>query len=100
MSDKLTRDDVLKLAKLSRLRLTDDEVKEFQQELSIILDFVSALDDVDVNQYPATDQVTGLLNVTRKDEVIEYGYNTDRLFDNVADRTEDYIKVPKMLSES
>lgn len=100
MSDKLTRDDVLKLANLSRLKLTEDEVIEFQEELSVILDFVSALSNVNVDNYKATDQVTGLINVVREDQPIDYGYDTTSLFNNVAKVADGYIEVPKMLNES
>ena len=37
---KLSRDAVLKLAQLSRLKLTDEEIERFREELSSILDYV------------------------------------------------------------
>jgi aspartyl-tRNA(Asn)/glutamyl-tRNA(Gln) amidotransferase subunit C len=62
---KLTREDVLRLAHLSRLRLSDDEVERFQGELSKILDYVEQLDQVDTQALEPTYQVTGLKNVMR-----------------------------------
>ena len=79
---KLSRDDVLKLAKLSRLKLTEEEIEKFQVELSEILEYVKALDSVDVSGLEPTYQVTGLKNVTRKDEVIDYGYEPADLLKN------------------
>ncbi len=69
---KLTRDAVLKLAQLSRLKLTDDEIERFREELSSILDYVQMLDKVDVKGLEPTYQVTGLKNVMRADEVKNY----------------------------
>lgn len=69
---KLTKDDVLKLAHLSRLKLTDDEIERFRSELSSILDYVRMLDEVDVKGLEPTYQVTGLKNVMRGDEVLDY----------------------------
>ena len=69
---KLSRDAVLKLAQLSRLRLTNEEIERFRVELSSILDYVEMLDKVDVKGLEPTYQVTGLKNVMRSDEVKNY----------------------------
>ena len=93
----LTRDDILKLARLSRLKLTDDEVDEFQKEISAILGYVQQLDNVDTTGLKPTYQVTGLKNVSRKDELIDYGVTQDELLKNVPARDKAYIKVKRML---
>jgi len=69
---KLSRDAVIKLAQLSRLKLTDEEIERFRAELSSILDYVEMLDKVDVSGLEPTYQVTGLKNVMRSDEVKDY----------------------------
>ena len=69
---KLSRDAVLKLAQLSRLKLTDEEIERFREELSSILDYVEVLDKVDTKGLEPTYQVTGLRNVMRRDEVKDY----------------------------
>lgn len=93
----LTRDDILKLARLSRLKLTDAEVTEFQKEISAILGYVQQLDKVDTTGLKPTYQVTGLKNVARKDELIDYGVTQDELLKNVPARDKAYIKVKRML---
>jgi aspartyl-tRNA(Asn)/glutamyl-tRNA(Gln) amidotransferase subunit C len=62
----LTRDDILKLARLSRIDLTEDEVDEFAGELTAILHYVEQLDAIAVDGLLPTSQVTGLENVTRQ----------------------------------
>ncbi len=94
---KLTRDEVLKLARLSKLELTETELDEFATELSSILDYVQQLQAVDVESLKPTSQVTGLTNVTRKDEVIDYGISQEDLLKNVPERKENYIKVKRVL---
>lgn len=69
---KLSRDAVLKLAHLSRLKLSDEEVERFRAELSEILEYVEQLDKVDTEGLEPTYQTTGLTTVTRKDEEIDY----------------------------
>lgn len=94
---KLSREDVLKLARLSRLRLSDTEIEKFQEDLSEILTYVEKLDSVDVSGLEPTYQVTGLKNVMRPDEVIDYGYTPDKLLENAPDTKDGHFKVKKVL---
>lgn len=94
---KLSKDDVLKLAKLARLRLTDKEVVSFQTEISEILGYVESLKDVEVGGLKPTYQVTGLINVTRPDEIEDYGAGQLALLKNVPKTDMAYIKVKRMI---
>ncbi|TAH33966.1 Asp-tRNA(Asn)/Glu-tRNA(Gln) amidotransferase subunit GatC [Candidatus Saccharibacteria bacterium] len=93
----LTRDDVLKLARLARISLSDAEVEEFSGELSAILQYVEQLSSVDVEGLKPTNQVTGLTNVMRKDEVIDYGYAPADLLKNVPAVENNQLKVKRMI---
>jgi aspartyl-tRNA(Asn)/glutamyl-tRNA(Gln) amidotransferase subunit C len=94
---KLTREDVLKLARLARLELSEEEIAEYQTELSEILQYVEQLQDVDVSGLKPTNQVTGLTNVMREDEVRDYGYDTEDLLKNVPKVKDHQIQVKRML---
>lgn len=94
---KLTRDDVLKLAKLARIGLTDDEVEEFSGELTEILQYVEQMGSVDVTGLKPTNQVSGNINAMRDDEVIDYGYEPRDLLANVPAVEHDHIKVKRMI---
>lgn len=94
---KLTRDDILKLARLARLDVTDDEVSEYSAELSEILQYVEQLGGVDVADLAPTNQVTGLTNVTRPDDVRDYGYAPEELRKNLPSAQDGQIKVKRMI---
>lgn len=94
---KLTRDDVLKLARLSRLKLSDDEVERFRVELSEILDYVAQLDSVDVNGLEPTYQLTGLKSVMREDKVVDYGYKPENLLEGAPSKEDNQFKVRRVL---
>lgn len=64
----LTKQDVLHVAKLAKLNLTDEEIAKFTPQLSTIVDFVSQLSEVDVKDVEPTSQTTGLENIYREDE--------------------------------
>ena len=93
----LSRDDVLKLARLAQLDLSNDEVNEFASELSEILQYVEQLQAVDVAGLKPTNQVTGLTNVTRTDIVKNYGYQPAELLKNVPQTKDEQIKVKRMI---
>lgn len=93
----LSRDDVLKLARLARLDLTEEEIVRFAKELTEILRYVEQLQSVDVSGLKPTNQVTGLTNVMRKDEVRDYGYAPKELLKNVPHVQDDQIKVKRMI---
>jgi aspartyl-tRNA(Asn)/glutamyl-tRNA(Gln) amidotransferase subunit C len=93
----LTKDDVLKLARLARIDLTDEEVAKFESEFNAILGYVEQLQDVDISGLKPTSQVTGLTNVMRKDKVKSYGYDPKALLKNVPNVSDDLIKVKRMI---
>jgi len=65
----LSREEVRHIAKLARLKLTEEEVEKFQQQLSEVLNYMRVLNDVETKDIEPTAQVTGLENVFREDEV-------------------------------
>jgi aspartyl-tRNA(Asn)/glutamyl-tRNA(Gln) amidotransferase subunit C len=94
---KLSRDDVLHLAQLARISLSNDEVDEFSEELSAILQYVEQLSSVDVSGLKPTNQVTGLTNVMREDVVKDYGYTPQDLLKNVPKVQDNQLRVKRMI---
>jgi aspartyl-tRNA(Asn)/glutamyl-tRNA(Gln) amidotransferase subunit C len=98
---KLTREEVLKLARLSRLHLTDKEVEMYQNDISAVIDYVTQLEGVDVSGLIPTYQVTGLTsqdkNATRNDEVLPQ-VSQEELLKNVPKIEGGQIKVKRMIS--
>lgn len=94
---KLSREEVLRLARLARLDLTDDEVEEFQNQLGEILQYVEQLQSIDISGLEPTNQVTGLINVMREDTVRDYGYEPRKLLENVPKVQDDMIQVKRMI---
>lgn len=66
---KLTKDDILHVAKLAKLEITDAEVKKYTDQLSTVIDYFSELSELDTKDIEPTSQTTGLENIFRQDEV-------------------------------
>lgn len=60
--------DVSHVAKLANLKLTPEEIKKFETQLSSILDYISQLNKVDTSNVEPTAQTTGLENVFKGDD--------------------------------
>jgi len=64
----IEREQVLHVARLARLRLTDDEVERMTGELSGILDHIEKIGELNLEEVAPTDHVVELENVLRPDE--------------------------------
>ncbi len=95
---KLSREDILKLAKLSRLTLTEEEIEQFASEIGAILEYSSQLQSVDNQGLEPTYQVTGLKDVMRPDEIIDYQATPEALLKNAPDSEKKQFKVKRMVA--
>ncbi len=94
---KLTPQDILKLAKLARIQITEDELHKYADELTEILQYVEQLGAVDTKDLKPTYQVTGLTDVTRPDELHDYGTTAEELLKNAPASENGQIKVKRMI---
>ena len=88
----LSKEEVLKIAKLSRLELTEEEIEKYTSQLSDVLAYVEKLNELDTDNVDETSQVTGLENVYRSDEVDQCDYQED-LIKQAAENEAGQIKV-------
>jgi aspartyl-tRNA(Asn)/glutamyl-tRNA(Gln) amidotransferase subunit C len=94
---QLTTEEILKLAKLARLKLSDVELERYKTELEEILGYVEMLSSVDTDNLEPTNHVTGLVNVFRADEVQEYVSKPEELLKQTPGHEGRYIKVKRMI---
>lgn len=95
----ITKDDVRRVAQLARMKLSEAEVAKFELQLGGILNYVSQLNEVNTDGIEPTAQVTGLTNVTRKDDpAAGLGVAPDALLacSPTMDQTSHSLKVPNV----
>ena len=66
---ELSKEDVIKIAILSKLEFNDDEIENFRSDLSEILNYMNELNELDTEGISPLFNVLDLDDVTRKDEV-------------------------------
>lgn len=97
-NDIISKDLVKHVADLANLGLSNKELIKFRDQLSSILNFVNNLNQVDTTNVEPTSQVTGLVNVFRKDEV-KPSLSVDDALKNAPGKHEHYFKVNAVLEE-
>jgi len=95
----LTREEVLKVAKLSMLEFESSEITALQSELNDILDFVSKLEEANVEGIEPMTQVNHMINSFREDEVKE-SLKREEALKNAPEAIEGTFAVPRAVSEN
>jgi len=95
----LTREDVLKVAKLSMLEFKESEVMVLQNELNDILEFVSKLDEANVEGIEPMTQVNDIYNAFREDVVIE-SLTKEEAIKNAPEEIDGTFAVPRTVGEN
>ena len=89
----IDRDQVLHVAKLARLKVTDDEVDRMAEELSKILEHVETMNELDLEGVEPTSHVVDLTNVLRED-VPRPGLPREQALAQAPDAAEGGFRVP------
>jgi aspartyl-tRNA(Asn)/glutamyl-tRNA(Gln) amidotransferase subunit C len=89
----IDREQVLHVARLARLRLTDEEVERMSGELSTILDSIEKIGELDLDGVEPTSHVVDLENVLRADEP-RPSLPRERALANAPDASDAGFRVP------
>ena len=94
----IEREQVLHVARLARLRLSDDEIERIASELSGILEHVDRIAELDLNGVAPTSHVVELENVLRPDEP-RPSWPREVVLDQAPDPAEGAFRVPSPQAE-
>ena len=98
MGKRIDHAEVKKVAKLSRLDLSEEEIAEFTSQLSAILDYVAKMNELDTTGVEPLAHCLPISNVFRED-VVKESLGTEKTLANAPDRDGEFFKVPKILEE-
>ncbi len=93
---KLSHDEVLHIALLARLGLTENELDKFREQLSNILENFEILQQVDTTNVPPTAQSIPLQSVVREDEATD-SLSQSQILANAPQRVENFFRVRAVL---
>jgi aspartyl-tRNA(Asn)/glutamyl-tRNA(Gln) amidotransferase subunit C len=89
----ITREEVLHVARLARLELSDEDVERFRGQLSAILEAVSKVSELDLSDVPPTAHPLEIANAWAEDEPHECLPVADVLA-NAPDRDDGFFRTP------
>ena len=89
-------DTVKRVARLARIRVSDEEAEPLAGELNAILGFVAQLDEVDVTGVEPMTSVLPMPMKKRADDITEGG-RTEDILANAPARDGDFFVVPKVV---
>ena len=90
----LSRDQVLHVARLARLELTEEEVGRFSEELSKVLDWVDTIEELgNLDDVPPTSHVVNVENALRADEP-RPSMPAERALESAPDAAQGGFRVP------
>lgn len=92
----ITKDNVLHVAGLARLELSEVEVEKYEAELNDVLKFMDKLNELDTQGIEPTAHVLEINNIFRED-IVEESFGVEDILFNAPDREDDYFKVPSIL---
>ncbi|MBO9308435.1 MAG: Asp-tRNA(Asn)/Glu-tRNA(Gln) amidotransferase subunit GatC [Chloroflexi bacterium] len=95
---RLSREEVLQIAELAKLSLTESEVTAYAEQLSAVLEYASRLEQLDTSDIPPTASVLPLQNVMR-DDVVRPSLPRELAIANAADAIEGQFRVDAVLEE-
>lgn len=93
----LTRQEVEKIAHLARLALTEEQITEYQEQLSAVLDYADMLNELDLSDVQPTAHAVTRQNVLREDK-IEPSLSLDEVLANAEQHTQDQFLIQSVLA--
>ena len=96
MPGRISRDDVLHVARLARLTLSDEEVERYTEQLSAVLDHAADVAALDTSGVPPTAHPLPLENVLR-DDIVEPSLDRDEVLAEAPAAEDGRFRVPPIL---
>ena len=92
-------DQIRYVAALARLKLTNEEVRRFAEQIDHILAYVDKLQQLNTDDVPPTSHVVPVANVFRQDEVAP-SLPVDAALANAPQREGPFLKVPRVIEDA
>ena len=93
---KMTKEEVVEVAHLARLAITDEEAEHFADQLEAITNAMELLNELDTDNVEPTTHVLQMVNVLREDKSVP-GLERELVLKNVKEHEGGQVKVPTIL---
>ena len=94
----ISREDVLHVARLARLELSEPELEKMREQLNSILTYIDRLKELDVAGVEPTSHAVPTVNVMR-DDVVVPSFAREEMLANAPDRVGEFFRVPRIIED-
>lgn len=96
---KLSKEEIVHLANLSSLKLTEDEINKFSEQLTETVDYVNNLNELNTENVSPTYQVTKLENIYFDEDISknQRSLSLEEIFLNTKNKKNNYFIVKRIL---
>ena len=93
---KLDTNTINKIAKLARIKLSEEEARDLLKDMNLIIDWVEQLNEVNTDQVEPLTNISSCTLPKRVDKAMDVN-STDEILKNSPDKLEGYFAVPKVV---
>ena len=93
---KISREEVLRVARLARLELSEDEVQALQKDMEKILGYVEVINEAGADELDPTFS-TMEKSTPMRDDKPDRKFNREEILKNAPERRENFFVVPKVI---
>ena len=95
----ITKEEIKKISSLAKINIPDDELDNYSEQISKILDYMSTLNEVDTSKVEEFSNALFNSEQLMRDDEVEPSLNRDDILDIAPDSDGVYFKVPKVIKE-
>lgn len=93
----VSKEELLHIANLADIKIKDEEVEKYLNNLQDILDYTELLNSINLEEFDETIGANDSSNVFRKDEIIDFN-NKEGIMANAPEKERNMFKIPKVLN--
>jgi aspartyl-tRNA(Asn)/glutamyl-tRNA(Gln) amidotransferase subunit C len=93
----ISKEEIIHIAKLASLNLSDEEIDRYTNDMQEILEFANTVNEVSTENISETIGTNGIYNVFRKDE-IKQNISKEELLKNAPSQDEGMFRIPKVIN--
>ena len=93
---EISKEEILHIAKLASLKIKEEEIEEYRNNLQDILNFAKTINNLDTSKIEETNGISSNTNVFREDEIKDFK-DVDLLMQNAPEKNNNMFVIPKVI---
>jgi len=92
--NKINKEDILKLAQLSRIDIEENEIEDLHLKINAVLEYASFLEDIVKNK--EFEYTSKFINIYEEDQV--QNFDSKKILEDAPEKENNYFVVPRIIN--